>query len=263
MLSFSAARKVNISSNKIHNPSSSKTTRLFSTDKPAILLPKDVDVSKLIFKPTKVLKTTTGPRIIHVNYETDNRLLRIQTPALTVPFGLSKRDDEKKAGNKLFLMSVAFDALETNPEQKKFYDLINSLDAQIIAAAQREAKVWFDKDTPSSVLEHNYKKSIKITEKYPPLMKLKIPVEIDRETKQPIPRAHVWVDKNQVSIDEIVNRCKTVNIIELKYIWAISTSMLGATWGLLQSKIVERPLERLSNYSFIETKPNPTQVTKP
>jgi len=147
--------------------------------------------------------------------------------------------------------------------KKKFYDLINSLDAQIIAAAQREAKVWFDKDTPSSVLEHNYKKSIKITEKYPPLMKLKIPVEIDRETKQPIPRAHVWVDKNQVSIDEIVNRCKTVNIIELKYIWAISTSMLGATWGLLQSKIVERPLERLSNYSFIETKPNPTQATKP
>jgi len=238
--------------------------RYFTTDgKPAILLPKDVDPSKLIFKLTKQTKST-GPKIIHVNYETENRLIRIQTPGMTLPFGVTKSD--RKGGepsqSKVFTMCLSFDALDTNPEQKRFYDIINAIDSQAITTAHKEAKNWFDKDVPLTVLEHNYKRSIRgNTEKYPPLMKLKIPLDIDKDTKQPTPRAHVWLDKNQVSIDEISARCKTINIIELKYIWVISHTMLGATWGLLQSKIVDKPVERLGSYSFIETPKTAPTVT--
>ncbi len=161
----------------------------------------------------------------------------------------------------MFTLSLSFDALDNNPEQKRFYDVINALDTQIIAIAHKEAKSWFDRDVPANVLEHNYKRSIRgNTDKYFPLMKLKIPTDIDRQTNQPIPRAHVWLDRNQVSIDEITPRCKSINIIELKYIWIISQNMFGATWGLLQSKIVDKPVERLGSYSFIET-PKATTTT--
>jgi hypothetical protein len=154
-----------------------------------------------------------------------------------------------------FSIQMSFDGMDTNPEIKKFYDLINTIDATVVAAAGKSGgKEWFEKEIAQVVLEHNFKKSIRAAknESFAPTMKLKIPVDVDANKKEAVPRTHVWVDREAVSIDEIKPGSKIINIIELKYIWAISSSMWGITWNLLQTKIVEKATERLNNYSFIE-----------
>eukprot|EP01118_Nematostelium_gracile_P007994 TRINITY_DN2625_c0_g1_i1.p1 TRINITY_DN2625_c0_g1~~TRINITY_DN2625_c0_g1_i1.p1 ORF type:complete len:277 (-),score=84.51 TRINITY_DN2625_c0_g1_i1:133-963(-) len=222
----------------------------------AVLLPSSVDLSKL--KLDEVKKNSQGGTIIPLSYDTDNAgrpvTLKIQTPVVRVPSGITKATDMKTGEVTGLSLQMSLDGIESNPSMKQFYDFLQKFDEKMMSFALKEAKVWFkNKPVSPELLRVMYKPSLKVREdgSFPPAFKVKIPTFGDRIATD------VYYNKEQASLDLIQKRAQVVSIVEPRMVWFISNSSWGVSWAALQIKVLEPGSDagfgnRLSEYAFLD-----------
>jgi Family of unknown function (DUF5871) len=212
-----------------------------------IILAKDFDVSKISYGDVKLLDN--GGKVVYLSY--NKAPLVVQTPDMSVPFGM--KDWE---GNKKFVMDLSFKGLDNRPVLKSFYDMMESLDKKLVEDGFKNQQTWFKgkKYNSTEVVEALYTPLIKhakdkttgeVTDKYPATFKVNVPF---RDGKF---NCEVYDDKrNLVDLNTVETKgSRVAAIIQCMGLW-MAGGKFGSSWRVLQMKIT--PNQNIRGYAFKE-----------
>lgn len=175
------------------------------------------------------------------------RRITIQTPVLSMPFGVSAYREKPEADIQSYSIDVSFRNLESDPKLSEFLAKMREVDAKMIEESVSNSAAWFGKVKSKETLEDGYRALIKDNAegKYPPVMKIKVPMR----NGQP---SCMFFDENRqpCSIDYLIKGTTIKLILELDRVWFVNNTF-GVTWRALQGAVVSRP-SRMDKYSMLD-----------
>lgn len=216
-----------------------------------ITLSKNVDISTLSFTPMNVLKN--GGKSVFINK--NNGPFIIQTPLMSSPFGLTKfaqQDGEVTKEREKWTLQLSLRDIESNVPVGNFYKLLKDLDSLILKECAENSKAYFKKQYNEDILRElvspliiypKDKDSGEITDKYPPMFRLTIPM-VD---------GNIACDcydnnKQKVALSTIDKGAKVKAIIQCSGIWFIG-SKFGLSWKVIQLHVI--PPSSISGFAFL------------
>lgn len=238
-----------------------------------IIKPEQFDASKLSFSEVKIkeFKTRGGQtikrKVVYPSY--DGHRIRIQTPEMSLPYGLNENEKIDDSTGKVVGMDysanfsfkgmdrVDDDNTKVAKKAKKlqaFHNMIKEIDSAALSAASKNSLSWIKQKKASPEVAAAL---------YSPILK----VSRDRETQEPdgkypdtikakiacydgVFKADVF-DKDQQPIDlkdGLVKGANAKNIIDIAEVWFVG-GKFGMSLRLNQSR-VEVP-QGLRGYSFL------------
>lgn len=194
----------------------------------------------------------------------NGKWLLLQIPKSNVPFGLNVYEDTDKTGKTIkrsYSLDVSFNGLDSNTKMEAFYNLIKNMEKKLIKHATKNSFTWVgDDDATEPVCKALLRSSIKwsrdkntkqINKKYPPRLKLSLPV-YDDEMKF---KAYLDNKNNPITnIEELVKlmsgRCEIIAIIKCDKI-TFNGGKYGYKWSVQQLKLYSTS-SQLSKYAFVD-----------
>jgi len=231
-----------------------------------VILAKSVDVSKIRYTEIKTLMS--GAKSMYINYGTGK--LRIQTPIMSLPYGLGEGYDEKQAAKsgkeiikplseKKYDLTLSFRGIDENPKIEAFHNKLKEIEQKIIDDAFENRLEWFkdDYDGNKNFVAKLFNPIIKIDKdsktgkvvgKYPPTLKVKLP--FDGKNGRFIFDSYD-LEGNEIIFEDIMHKLKSGKaqlIIELSGMW-FAGGKYGCTW-----KVISGKFQIYQNYkvSFLE-----------
>lgn len=227
-------------------------------------LPKNIDVNKLRYSELRTLPS--GAKTVYVNYGTEK--LTIQTPVLSLPYGLGEPYDAKEAAkngtpiadkDKKYDLTVSFRGIDDNTKVKCFHDKLKDLENKIIDDAFANRLAWFkdDFDGNKSFVSKLFTPIVKIDKdpntgkpvgKYPPTFKAKLP--FDNKTSSFMFDSYT-MENEELDFQSIMKNlkgAKTQLIVQLTGIW-FAGGKYGCSWKIVSGKF---QLHQNSKVAFIE-----------
>ncbi len=227
-------------------------------------LPKNIDVNKLRYSELRTLPS--GAKTVYVNYGTEK--LTIQTPVLSLPYGLGEPYDTKEAAkngtpiadkDKKYDLTVSFRGIDENAKVKCFHDKLKDLENKIIDDAFANRLAWFkdDFDGNKSFVSKLFTPIVKIDKdpntgkpvgKYPPTFKAKLPYD-NKSSSFMFDSYNMENDELDFqSIMKNLKGAKTQLIVQLTGIW-FAGGKYGCSWKIVSGKF---QLHQNSKVAFIE-----------
>lgn len=227
-------------------------------------LPKNIDVNKLRYSELRTLPS--GAKTVYVNYGAEK--LTIQTPVLSLPYGIGEPYDAKEAAkngtpiadkDKKYDLTVSFRGIDENPKVKCFHDKLKDLENKIIDDAFANRLAWFkdDFDGNKSFVSKLFTPIVKIDKdpntgkpvgKYPPTFKAKLPY--DNKTSA-FSFDSYNMENEELDFQSIMKNlkgAKTQLIVQLTGIW-FAGGKYGCSWKIVSGKF---QLHQNSKVAFIE-----------
>lgn len=227
-------------------------------------LAKSVDVSKLRYSELRSL--SSGAKTVYVNYGTSK--LTIQTPVLSIPYGIGLPYENKEATKSgsvpidkemKYDLTVSFRGMDENPKIKLFHDKMKEIENKIVDDAFQNRLAWFkdDFDGNKSFVSKLFSPIVKVDKdpttgkilgKYPPTFKAKLPYDNKTST---FTFESYDMENNELNFTEIMNKLKGAKaqlIIQLNGIW-FAGGKYGCTWKIISAKF---QLHQSMKISFIE-----------
>lgn len=216
-----------------------------------IMRVKDIDVSEITLSTPKTLDN--GGKMIPVYHK--GKPLIIQIPTMESPYGLSRYPSDK-GGDEKVTLDLSFKGADNNASIKEFYDLMKSLDTKLIEEAFKNGMPWFKKKFPTQdVVEALYTHMVKhykdketgeITDKYPPTLKLSVPMRNGKYTCEAYDSS-----RQKVNIDDMdLKRAQVTAIIQCNGIW-IAGGKFGCKFRVIQMKVTNTN-SKIAGYAFID-----------
>lgn len=205
----------------------------------------EFDASKIVFDT--VSKNKRGGKLIKMTYGDNRRLLRIQTPPLFVPFGLSTFSEDGASSSTVLHCSLS----ERNEHASAFLKTLQSIDDAVFDyCAQNDVECFGKSMSPDRLREDYFKSCVKPgapkpdgSGSWPPLLKIKVsafaaPIVFDTERNE-VP----W------GIEDKKYKGHTcMFIIQMMPVWFVNKTF-GVSFRLHQMKIVDAPVPT-SSYLF-------------
>lgn len=262
---------------------------------PQIVRAKDFRAENVIFDQPFTDKKNEGSIVVYFKYQyTDSIIdnLRIQTPKMNIPFGISAMNGNKPSKNSSGVTLVTRDTADSiafafnkdpSSNELSFRNELKKLDDIVIALGikhSEEFNLSSSDDEPAlikSLVKKAYtpilkysvdKETKKISTLYPPSIKGKL-YKNNKENKDDYNSCTFYSSDNskklQVDIynivDNIPNRSEAISIISCKKIWVISQKF-GLTWIPEQIKIYKNS-ESLKDDAFLnESDSDSEEVTQ-
>jgi hypothetical protein len=216
----------------------------------SILLPKNVDLSKITFGTPKLLNG--GARIVPISYE--GKTLIFQTARLVCSYGLSKWGEGATAK---YSIDGSFKGRDESPSVKHFFDFLMNFDKFMVEKGVENSVEWLKKKHSSSdVVAALYTHAVRfakdketgeVTDKYPPAFKMTIPFKDGKSV------CNVYDDK-QNAIDILETNSSSIkgstvtSIIKCTGIW-IAGGNYGLTFRVEQLRM-EPTANHLAGFAF-------------
>lgn len=197
-----------------------------------------------------------GGKAIYVNY--DEKVLFLQTPKMSCPFGLSAFDAGDYTKYSLDLSFNGMDGEGKNCEaMKDFYDKMDAFDSKLVQDAVKNSQPWFKKKKTSlEVCKALYNPQIRLSKdketgepngQYPPTFKVKMPNRDGRFTSDVFD-----LDRKKVANEDLesylVKGSQVQALIQCVGIWVVD-GKFGCNWKVQQLRVW--PPKGLSGYSFL------------
>lgn len=195
--------------------------------------PKD-DVK---FSPMQ--KTAKGSKIVYANGRHGGKV-RIQTPVMGAPFGVSKFDDTA-TGNSSYSLDLSFREVDTDPKIAKFLETCRDFDNYVLDVAVKNSKDWLGKDMSREIVQEFYRSMVRdpSNDKYKPTIRLKISPYTE------------FYDENHSRVDlDYVTKGSQVRCIVEVNTWFVNKSF-GVSLRILQAQVVSRPVG-ISGFAFAD-----------
>jgi hypothetical protein len=230
------------------------------------ILPKSIDLTKLRYSEVKTL--ASGGKTVYINYGTGK--LRVQTPVLTLPYGLGEGYEDKNAkkpdvpvvkppSERKYDLTLSFKELDQNPKIQVFHDKLKEIEQKIIDDAFTNRLEWLKDDYDANknfvaklfnpiVKIDKDKTTGKIVGKYPPTFKAKVPYD---GTNNKFLFDCYDMENNEIEFETIMNKLKGGRaqlIIELSGIW-FTGGKYGCTWKIISGKF---QISRNMKIEFLE-----------
>ena len=226
----------------------------------AVVLTSNFKLENVSFKEPK--KNAVGGQSILLNYYNEKTKkagpLVMQTPRMRMPFGPDI--SESDTGVKKYSVNTSLaNAESTNNNLKVFTEIIRVLDDHTKKFAEEHSEEWFGKKQKADVLEEFYKSAEKKSkkDKYPPTLKLKLPVKTDGGKK--IPQFDIYNDSKEVvnvlvesdiDLSCLEKGGETVAIIQCTGVWFVGKTQFGLGWKIVQMKTFKN--QKVVGYSIVD-----------
>lgn len=200
---------------------------------------------------TTPAKTNRGSKIVYVNFENGQRV-RLQTPIMSAPFGISTYD-EPSTGTASYSLDGSFKGHESNIPLHAFLDKCRALDDLLASEAAKNSKEWFGKTISLDAVRELTRKLVKDPSdpKYAPTIRFKIPTDSHGR-----PACEVYDEKgNLVDIGYITKGTTFRAIVEASSVWFVA-KQIGITLRVVQIGVMSRPsgggAQKVSGFSFVD-----------
>ena len=216
-----------------------------------VILPKQIDVTKLKYSEVKTLKS--GAKSVYVNYGSEK--LTIQSPPLHLPYGISppyseKEKKKEEVSNDKFIpgsaLDLSFRGMDDNSKIKVFHDKLKEIEQKIVDDAFENRQAWFkdDFDDNKAFVKKLFSPIVKVDKdantgkelgKYPPTFKAKI------STKYQSDEADIDcydMDNNPLVFNDILKSlkgAKAVVIVQLNGLW-MAGGKYGCSWKVCTAR---------------------------
>lgn len=209
-----------------------------------ILRAEDVDMNNLTFSST-AKNLDNGMKIVSLSY--NGKPLTLQTPKMSVPFGVSRWENGKAS------LELSLGLFSADPELSRFHDLLQRLNARCLEEGMMKSVTWFKrKFSDSAILEALFTSTLKHnTNKpdLPPTFKANLPQRDGAYQFEAYDEAKNKVD----DIDALDLRGgHAVCIVQCSGIW-IAAGKFGMTWKVVQMKVFSPDNSFNNNYSSNST----------
>lgn len=210
------------------------------------------DTSNISFSDVKT--NQNGGKSVYINL--NNSQFVIQTPVMTIPFGLNVYD---KGDYPKYSVEISFRDMEENYKIKGFYENIEKLEEMILDyAVKNSMAILGKKKVNREVMEAMYtpilrksrdKETGELDGKYPTTMKLKLPFWNGKESYT----MESFSEEKQVleipQEEAFTKNAKIQAIIKCGGIWVVN-GKFGCTWSVYKVRVEEN--KSISNYSFVD-----------
>ena len=223
---------------------------------------KNVDLNTLIF--TKVKTNSRGGKQVYAYHK--GGPFRVQTPKLTLPFGVTSNVGGKyyKEGDPVkYTIDFSLGGAEKGNSVDIFKEMLRELDNKLLDAAVENSIEWFNKEKKRVVLEDQYKKLLqpaidketkKETDKFPPRMRAKL----TQDDKQNITtelynkEGEVIVLDETNTIEDVLTKGSQVQaVLQNAGIYFMAGGAFGMTWRVVQMRVF--PVKKkIEGYAFVE-----------
>jgi hypothetical protein len=205
---------------------------------------KNINVAKL-------RTLDNGGKVVSLFYKLasgDQRMLTLQTPELSCPYGLSKWDNDGKGPAK-YTLDLSFKGYDSRETVKKFYKGLTEFDSMLIENGLTRSEEYFKRKYSSrDVVEALYTSVVRRSkdEKYPPTFKMTIPYDpATGEFRCKVFDKHT---KEQLNISDInLKSAKVTAIVQCTGVW-IAGGKFGSSWKAVQLRVEQTP--KIAEYAF-------------
>lgn len=211
------------------------------------LLPKQIKIDDVTFGVLKALES--GGKSVPVGL--NGKPLIIQTPEMTVPFGMSKWNADKSEKDK-YTLELSFKNRETNKAQQNFFEFLKQFDQRFIEEGFNNSTLWFKKKyNTKDVVEALYTHMLKfpkdketgeITDKYPPTFRVNLPQKDGKFAFQVYNK-----NKELIDITDIEKGSKVTVIMQCLGGW-IAGGKFGCSWKPIQMLV--QPPASIKGFAF-------------
>jgi hypothetical protein len=211
-----------------------------------IIQPKDFQISRVSLNQPK--KNANGGKTIFISYS--NRIMLVQTPMMTAPFGISYFQGENGAPDK-YSLDVSFVGRDT--KEDPFYKMVDAIDARVVEEAWDNSQAWFGKKFPDiCVLDAMKSPSIKLPkdDQFPPRFSMKLPFRDGKFNFPVYDGGRTEIDLRDIINSEGKGKGSQVQAILALSAWVVGPRF-GVSWKVVQLKM--KPPARLSRYAFQPT----------
>lgn len=137
--------------------------------------PAEIEVSKIAFQPVKILDN--GGKSVNLHFE--GRNIMLETPSLSVPYGINVFD---KTSPPKYSVDLSLRGADDNEKVKELQDFLEAFDERMIDAGVENAAKWFKMANPNrEVIKAFYTPVVKISrdasgapKPYPPTFKVNL-----------------------------------------------------------------------------------------
>jgi len=199
-----------------------------------VLFPEEVKLDKIKFSEIK--KNSKGGNFIAVFYEVEGLKLRVQTPALRVPFDTLKKTDAQ-TGNPVINFALSLDSKDSEPV-KKFIDLINFIDDQVKKVASKNSSVLFPgRQTSQEVFDFQFRTTIrppKDPTKYSSVVKFRV------GQKEGVPYVNIqdYNTRENIPLAAITRNSRVMCLVEPNMVWFVG-GQFGISWNLVSIRVLQ------------------------
>jgi hypothetical protein len=162
----------------------------------------------------------------------------IQTPTMSLPFGISAYRERPDAEPSSYSLDVSFRGFDTSDLLMGFFTKIEELNAHLIDSAHTNSVAWFGKQKSKELLEDTYRNLLKkdASGKYAPIMKIKVPIVGGK------PMLKVQdSSSSDLTVEDIPKGATAKIICELASVWQVGGTSWGVTFKALKVFIVSVP----------------------
>jgi Family of unknown function (DUF5871) len=220
----------------------------------SIILPSAFEVSSVSYSAPRTLDN--GGRAIYMGLNRSPIVL--QTPEMIAPYGVSNWNDDGKGPDK-YSLDLSFKGKEGRQNLQTFFDKMVALDKKLVQDGVDNSMTWLKKKyTSVDVVEALYTPMVKyakdkttgeITDKYPPVFKLKIPFVNNTFQCEVFDSKRNQADLKQLIDTGAFKGAKVTAIIQCLGIW-VAGGKYGCSWKVLQMRVT--PPQTIKGYAFKE-----------
>lgn len=218
------------------------------------MLPSAFEVSAVSYSAPRTLDN--GGRAIYMGL--NGSPIQIQTPEMIAPYGVSNWNDDGKGPDK-YSLDLSFKGKEGRQNLQTFFDKLVALDKKLVQDGVDNSMTWLKKKyTSVDVVEALYTPMVKyakdkttgeITDKYPPVLKLKIPLVNNTFQCVAFDKERNPTDLKQLIDNGAFKGAKVVAIIQCLGIW-VAGGKYGCSWKVVQVRVT--PIQTIKGYAFKE-----------
>jgi hypothetical protein len=183
-------------------------------------------------------KTSKGGKIVFLSFPANKRI-KIQTPVLSAPFGVSSFADAA-SGVSSYSLDASFRNYETDAKIGSFLTKVKEFDDLILDTATTNSKSWLGKVMNKELTAEFFRTSVRYPTdpKYAPTLRLKLS-----------PGTEYYDESGGATNMEYVTKgCTFKAIVEISSIYFVGKNF-GVSWRISQVAVVSRP-DRLAGFAF-------------
>ncbi|WIA15733.1 hypothetical protein OEZ85_002350 [Tetradesmus obliquus] len=195
------------------------------------------------FKVTLPSKNSRGGKFVRVTYGPKKLPLKLQTPTVSLPFGVSTYKDESTgvSSESLDMSLRGYDDASNGPMQALF-KVLQAIDEKILQAAEANSEAYFGKKMSRELLAEFQRTVLKWsrnTEKnWPPTFKVKVAKDYSGQ----MPQVYDAADKTTVHDASYIVKGSTAKLIFTFNSMYIISKTFGLSSRLVQAVVLSRPL---------------------
>lgn len=212
-----------------------------ATTTSTVILAKDFDAAQLYIEPVPQ-RNKSGGKYVRIGYGPKKAPLKLQSPTLYMPFGVSSFEDDKGVTTQSIEASLRGYDEDDKPAMQAFYKALQAIDQAILSAAEANSKAWFGKELSRALLAEFQRTLVKPPKdiKYAPLFKAKAVKDFKSGE---MPKIYDAADTSIVHpLDYVVKGTSGKILVTLPSIYLISKTF-GVSARLLQMVVTNRPVQ--------------------